>query len=132
MGAEPSWKLYRSFLAVFREGSLSGAARTLGVTQPTIGRHIDALEAALGASLFTRSQSGLRATTVAAALVPHVETMGSAAGALRRAASGEAVEERGVVRVTASEMIGVEVLPATLTSFQKTHPRIDVELVLSN
>jgi DNA-binding transcriptional LysR family regulator len=130
--AEPSWELYRSFLAVFREGSLSGAARAIDLTQPTIGRHVDALEAALGASLFTRSQTGLRPTAVATALVPHVEAMASAAGAVRRAASGEALEERGVVRVTASEMIGVEVLPPAFASFREVHPRIDVELVLSN
>jgi len=132
MGDEPSWELYRTFLAVFREGSLSSAARVLGLTQPTAGRHVDELEAALGASLFTRSPGGLRPTAVATALVPHVESMASAAGALRRAASGEAAEERGAVRVTASEMFGVEVLPPALASFREAHPRIDVELVLSN
>lgn len=130
--AEPSWELYRSFLAVVREGSLSGAARAIHLTQPTIGRHVDALEATLGTPLFTRSQSGLRPTPAAAALVPHVEAMASAAGALRRAASGEALGERGAVRVTASEMIGVEVLPPALASFREAHPGIDVELVLSN
>jgi DNA-binding transcriptional LysR family regulator len=130
--SEPSWELYRSFLAVVREGSLSGAARAIRLTQPTIGRHVDTLEAALGAPLFTRSQSGLRPTPVAAALVPHVEAMASAAGALRRAASGEALGERGAVRVTAAEIMGVEVLPPALTSFREAHPGIDVELVLSN
>jgi DNA-binding transcriptional LysR family regulator len=129
---DPSWELYRSFLAVFREGSLSGAARAIDLTQPTIGRHVEVLETALGISLFTRSQRGLVPTAVASALVPHVEAMASAAGALRRTASGEALEERGVVRVTASEMVGVEVLPPALASFREAHSRIDVELVLSN
>src|SRR4051812_4534022 len=91
----PGWELYRSFLAVVREGSLSGAARSLALTQPTIGRHVDALEEALGVSLFTRSQAGLRATAGATALVPYAEAMAIAADALRRAASGEAEEERG-------------------------------------
>jgi len=129
---EPSWELYRSFLAVVREGSLSGAARAIRLTQPTIGRHVDTLEAALGAPLFTRSQSGLRPTPVAAALIPHVEAMASAAGALRRAASGEALGERGAVRITAPEIMGVEVVPPALASFRDAHPDIDVELVLSN
>jgi DNA-binding transcriptional LysR family regulator len=129
---EPSWELYRSFLAVVREGSLSGAARAIHLTQPTIGRHVDALEAALGEPLFTRSQSGLRPTPLAAALVPHAEAMASAAGALRRAASGEALGERGAVRVTAPDIMGVEVLPPALASFREAHPGIDVELVLSN
>src|SRR6478609_9570878 len=129
---EPGWEHYRSFLAVYREGSLSGAARALGLTQPTVGRHLDALETALGTSLFTRSQNGLRPSTGAAALVPHVEAMASAAAALGRAASGEALEERGAVRVTASEMVGIEVLPPALAGFREAHPLIDVELVLSN
>ncbi|BEU49865.1 LysR family transcriptional regulator [Ralstonia solanacearum] len=52
---EPGWELYRTFLAVVREGSLSGAARALGLTQPTAGRHVDALERALGFALFIRT-----------------------------------------------------------------------------
>lgn len=130
--AQPDWELYRSFLEVFREQSLSGAARRLALTQPTIGRHIDALEEALGVSLFTRSQRGLIPTSGAAALVPYAETMASAADALQRAASGEAGEERGSVRITASEMIGAEVLPAYLASFREAYSGIAVELVLSN
>jgi DNA-binding transcriptional LysR family regulator len=129
---EPGWELYRSFLAVVRERSLSGAARVLALTQPTVGRHVDALEDALGVALFTRSQSGLSPTPGALALVPHAEAMASAASALVRTASGEEKEERGAVRVTASEMVGLEVLPPILTAFREQHPRIAVELVLSN
>jgi len=132
MKQQPGWELYRSFLAVVREGSLSGAARALSLTQPTIGRHIDALEAGLGVSLFTRSQAGLIASEGASLLVPYAEAMESAADALQRAASGEAEDDRGTVRVTASEMIGGEVLPAVLTAFRESHPRVIVELVLSN
>src|SRR3989344_2297172 len=88
------WELYRSYLGVVQEGSLSGAARALGVTQPTVGRHIAALEQALGLVLFTRSQQGL---------LP-----------------------------TASEVIGVEVLPPILAQLQAEHPALTVELVLSN
>jgi len=128
----PGWELYRSFLAVIREQSLSAAARALALTQPTIGRHIDALEAALGVALFTRSQAGLKPTGVALALVPYAEAMASAADALERAASGEAEDDRGTVRVTASEMVGGEVLPTALAQFRERHPRITVELVLSN
>jgi DNA-binding transcriptional LysR family regulator len=111
---------------------LSGAARALGLTQPTIGRHIDTLEAALGVALFTRSQAGLIASPGASALVPHAQAMASAADALQRAASGEASDDRGVVRITASEMIGSEVLPAALAAFREAHPRIIIELLLSN
>jgi len=93
---------------------------------------MDALEEALGTSLFVRSQNGLKPTPAAKTLVPHVQAMASAAGALSRAASGDASQERGAVRVTASEMIGAEVLPSAFASFHELHPAIDVELVLSN
>src|SRR5262245_42514275 len=100
----PGWELYRSFLGVMQEGSLSGAARSLQLTQPTLGRHIDALEQALGVALFTRSRGGLEPTESALALRPHAEAMAAAAEALQRTASGQAKEERGTVRITASEM----------------------------
>jgi DNA-binding transcriptional LysR family regulator len=134
--AEPNWDLYRSFLAVLREGSLSGAARALGLTQPTVGRHIDALEQALGLSLFTRSQSGFIATDAALALQGHAESLASASSALLRAASGmgrgEDARIQGTVRITASEVISVEVLPPMLVQLRVSHPGITIELAVSN
>jgi DNA-binding transcriptional LysR family regulator len=126
------WDLCRSFLAVVREGSLSSAARALALTQPTVGRHIESLEAKLGAVLFTRSQHGLNPTEIALDLVPHVEAMGNAADALIRAASGPAEGSRGTVRLTASEVVGAEVLPPMLARFRAQHPGIVIELKLSN
>lgn len=129
---EPDWAWYRSFLAVLREGSLSAAARALGLTQPTVGRQVEALEQALGLALFTRSLHGLAPTEAALELRPHAEALATAAAALRRAASGHGEEPRGTVRVTASEIIGGEVLPPVIAAVQRQHPRLAVELVLSN
>jgi DNA-binding transcriptional LysR family regulator len=126
------WELYRSFLGVLRTGSLSGAARLLGVAQPTVGRHVAALEAALGLVLFTRSQNGLLPTDAALALRPHAEAMQSTAAALERAAASFGDGVRGVVRVTASDVIGVEVLPPILRGLHERYPELKVELVLSN
>ena len=70
-------------------------ARRLGLSQPTVGRHIDALEAALGSALFARSPRGLTPTPAALALAPHAEAMAAAAAALARTASGEAAADRG-------------------------------------
>ena len=70
MNSEPSWDLYRTFHAVLREGSLSGAARRLDMSQPSIARHIDALETALGAKLFLRTPRGLSPTDAALELSP--------------------------------------------------------------
>src|SRR5690242_9172366 len=114
---EADWDLYRTFLAVVRDGSLSGAGRRLGLTQPTAGRHVEALESSLGASLFTRSPRGLVPTPAARELIPHAEAMAAAAAALSRAASGEARGEAGTVRLTASEIVGHEVLPPILADF---------------
>ncbi|MCU1778343.1 LysR family transcriptional regulator [Pseudomonas sp. 14P_5.3_Bac1] len=132
MATHIGWELYRSFLGVLKEGSLSGAARQLGITQPTVGRHIAALEAALGVVLFTRSPTGLLPTAVAHTLRAHAETMERTAAALERAASSQGDEVRGVVRVSASEVVGVEVLPPIITALRRQHPHLRVELILTN
>ncbi|RQO60155.1 LysR family transcriptional regulator [Variovorax sp. KBW07] len=132
MTSNIGWELYRSFLGVLREGSLSGAARALGITQPTAGRHVAALERALGVVLFTRSQVGLMPTEVAQALRTHAEAMESTAASLERAASSQGEGVRGVVRVSASEVIGVEVLPPIVARLREAHPALKVELVATN
>jgi DNA-binding transcriptional LysR family regulator len=129
---EPAWDGLHTFLEVARDLSLSGAARRLGLSQPTVGRHIDALEEALGATLFTRSPRGLSPTAAANALVPHAEAMAAAAAALARTASSAAAVDRGVVRVTASEIVGAEVLPPIFAGFRASNPGVAIELALTN
>jgi DNA-binding transcriptional LysR family regulator len=129
---DPDWTLYRSFLAVMREGSLSAAARALGMTQPSVGRHVRQLEVTLDVALFARSPRGLVPTDVAHELRPHAQAMAAASSALRRTASAGPGDVRGVVRVTASEVVGVEVLPPMLAAFREQHPGIVIELSLSN
>jgi DNA-binding transcriptional LysR family regulator len=129
---EPDWSLYRTFLAVIRAGSFSAAARLTGATQPTIGRQIQSLEATLGRKLFARSQHGLLPTAAARELLSHAEAMAAAAAALRRTSSGEASEAAGTVRLTAGEQMGLEVLPPILAEFAREHPKIELELSLSN
>ena len=128
----PDWNLYRSFLAVLREKSLSGAARALALTQPTLARHINALEAALGFELFTRSQHGLTPTQAALELKPYVESLEANSAALLRTASGLGETVRGAVRITASETVGAEILPPILTGLRREHPALEFELVLSD
>jgi DNA-binding transcriptional LysR family regulator len=127
-----SWDLYRTFLDVVRDGSLTAAARRLGLTQPTAGRHIAALEAAVGTALFTRSPRGLLPTQAALELVPHAEAMAAAEAAFRRSMTGAAVVERGVVRLTASDIVACEILPPILAQFCDAHRAIEVELSASN
>ena len=132
MKSDPSWDLYQSLHAVLQSGSFSAASRLRGLTQPTLGRHIESLEQSLGAPLFLRSPRGLTPTDLAESLRPHLEEMDAHAAAALRDASGATDGERGVVRVTVSESMGAEVLPAMLGSFRKLHPDVVIELVLSD
>ena len=127
-----SWDFYRTFLEVLREGSLSGAARSLGLTQPTVGRHVDALEEALGYALFIRTQQGLSPTQQALALRPYAEALESTSMALLRAASSQESGVRGTIRITASDVITVEVLPAIITELHAAYPELTIELMPSN
>jgi DNA-binding transcriptional LysR family regulator len=129
---EPSWDLYRSFRAALEHRSLSGAARALGLTQPTIARHIDELEATLGRRLFSRSPAGLLPTDAALALAPYAETIAATAAALLRAAAEDASTLEGTVRISASEVVGVERLPPVLAAIRRRHPALALELAVSN
>jgi DNA-binding transcriptional LysR family regulator len=129
---EPSWDHYRAALAVLEEGSLSGAARALGLTQPTLGRQIAALEQALGVALFTRSPAGLAPTGAALTLAPYAESLRATADALRRAVTAEAGGLSGRVRITASEVVGAEVLPPILADLHARHPGLALDVVLSD
>ena len=126
------WDLLGAFLAVMRTGSLSGAARALGVAQPTVRRQIEKLEEVLGVVLFTRSPTGLVATETALATLPYAESMAGAADALVRSVSAPSGAEEGTVRVTCSEVLGLEVLPAMLAELHRAHPRLQIELSSTN
>jgi DNA-binding transcriptional LysR family regulator len=126
------WDLFQSLHAVMEAGSLSGGAKLRGLTQPTLGRHIEALERRLGAPLFVRSPRGLQPTELALELKPHLLEMSAAADAAVRDASGAASSVTGSIRITASEMVSVEVLPPILTAFREAHPGVVIELLASN
>ncbi len=128
------WTLLRSFLAAVRRGSLSAAARSLNMTQPTLGRHIGELEKGLGVALFTRSPGGLAPTEAALQLVPHAQAMESAFASLTRMAKagGDSSDPRGTVRITASEIMGTFVLPPIMAELRQRHPEIVQELSLNN
>ena len=126
------WDLFQSLHAVLEAGTLSAAARLRGLTQPTLGRHIETLEQRLGSPLFLRSPRGLQPTDLALELKPHLHDMSAAASAAVRDASGAANSLSGSIRITASEIVGAEVLPPMLTGFREEHPGVVIELMLSN
>ncbi|WP_436644105.1 LysR family transcriptional regulator [Microbaculum sp. FT89] len=125
------WNLIPSFLATAETGSLSAAARRLGISQPTVGRHIGDLEETLGVRLFDRTSSGLRITETGLSLVEHAQDMRERAESLRRIAEGKAEAIEGTVRITASEMVAIYLLPDILAALHLAEPRIGIDVVAS-
>lgn len=127
-----AWDDQRVFLAVLEEGSLSAAARRLGLSHPTVRSRIETLEQALGTVLFTRSANGLTPTETAEALRGPARAMAMASDFFVRQASAPGGEIAGTVRISVSEFMGVEVVPAMLARLREAHPAIRIELSLSN
>lgn len=119
-------------MATAEAGSLSAAARRLGLTQPTLGRQVAALEADLGVTLFERVGRSLALTQAGRALFEHVRNMGSAADAVALAASHQSQTEEGLVRITASDVYAANILPKALAVLQKRAPGIRVDVLASN
>ena len=129
----PGWDELRAVQAVLAHGSLSGAARALASSQPTLGRHIAALEQRWGVALFSRSKTGLKPTEAALALAPLADAMAAQALAMGRVAEGwRSPQLHATVRLTASDVMGHAVLPPLLARLQGEHPGIRIELSLSN
>ena len=126
------WNLLRALGAVLAQGSLTQAALRLGTSQPTLSRQIAALEAAVGAPLFERGGRRLRPTAQALALAEPAARMLAAAQAIALAAdsaSSASGQLAGTVRLTASEVVASQVLPALLAQLARLHPEIQIELV---
>ena len=126
------WSLLQSFIAVAGKGSLSAAARALGGSQPTMGRHIGALESELGVRLFERTACGLELTPTGLELLDHARRMDAAANHLSLAAEGRAEAVAGTIRITASEIVATYILPEILTALRRAEPEIEIELVASD
>lgn len=129
---ELDWNLIRSFVAVAEAGSLSGAARRLVASQPTLGRHVAELETALGLVLFRRGRKGYELTEDGTAFLERAVAMRDSADALTRLAVGREERIEGTVRITASEVVATYVLPAMLARFGEAEPGVEIELVASN
>lgn len=127
-----SWDLIHSFLAVSRHGSLSAAARELGVSQPTLSRDIQALETNTRLNLFKRTTQGLQLTEAGQQLMEAAERMDNAADLFARQASGLSMELEGTVRLSANEIVGIFLLPAAIAAFREQHPGVHIEIVISN
>ncbi len=126
------WNRARAFLVTAEEGSLSAAARALGLAQPTLGRQVDALEQELGVVLFERVGRGLRLTPAGQALIDHVRDMGDAAAKLSMSAYGQNESMAGPVVISASDAYAGLILPPILARIRAAQPAIDIEIVAVN
>ena len=126
------WNRARAFLITAEEGSLSAAARALGMAQPTLGRQVTALEQELGVALFERVGRGLTLTPSGLELVEHVRAMGSAATRVSLAASGQSQSIEGKICITASEVYSTYLLPPIIAKLRQLQPGIEVEISASN
>lgn len=126
------WTLVQAFVAVAEEGSLSGAARRLGTSQPTLGRHIKSLEAAVEAELFRRQPRGLILTEAGVALLTPAKRMRDAARDIALTAAGQGGRLEGTVRVTASIFMAQHMLPRLIAKMRQAEPRIAIELVATD
>jgi DNA-binding transcriptional LysR family regulator len=123
------WSLIQSFLAVADHGSLSAAAQQLGRSQPTLGRHIQSLEAQLSQQLFERHPRGLRLSSAGTALLPMAREMQQQMYHLSLQAAGQSEALVGTVRITASVFAAHYLLPPILAEIRIAEPQIELELV---
>jgi DNA-binding transcriptional LysR family regulator len=126
------WNKARAFLVTAEEGSLSAAARALGMAQPTLGRQVDGLEQELGIVLFERVGRGLQLTPGGLELLDHVRVMGDAAGRVSMNALGQSQTLEGRVCISASETYAAVLLPPIIAKLRILEPDIYVEIVVSN
>jgi DNA-binding transcriptional LysR family regulator len=126
------WNQVRAFLVSAEEGSFSAASRALGLTQPTLGRQVAALEERLGVTLFERLGRSLSLTQSGLELLDHVRAMGDAASRLSLTASGQSQRIEGRVCITTTDVFAIYLLPDALRRLREAAPGIEIEIVASN
>ncbi len=129
---EVSWIWLRSLVAVVNTGSLSAAARATKATQPTIGRHIRALENQLGETLFDRRPDGLVPTARGTEIYERAAAVDEAITGLTSSIGSRSPEVSGIVRITSSLNFTVELLPALVTQLLRENPQLQLELIPSD
>jgi DNA-binding transcriptional LysR family regulator len=123
------WDDLRTFLAIARHGTLSAAARALGVTQPTLGRRLAAMEARMGARLLQRMPGRFVLTPLGETILGKAERIEAEVLAAERAISGRDVTLSGTVRLTTVDTLAARIITPALVALQAEHPGIAIELI---
>jgi DNA-binding transcriptional LysR family regulator len=124
-----SWDEMRLFLVIAEEGSVSGAARRLRISQPTLSRRLASLERSVGASLFRRSVSGAALTSAGERLLEPARRMAEWAGEVARAAERTDRGPQGLVRVTAPPLVAVDFLAPFAAWLGQERPGLRLEVL---
>src|SRR5579859_309212 len=124
-----NWSDLRVFLAIAREGTLGGAARKLGLTQPTMGRRLKALEKALGHRLLQRANGGFVLTNEGAAVLGHAESVEEGVLAFQRQLAGKERQLDGMLRITSADWFAEYVLAPVIAEFSGRYPGVTIELL---
>jgi DNA-binding transcriptional LysR family regulator len=123
------WDDVRFFLAVARAGSLSGAARALGVGHVTVGRRIALLEKQLGVTLLNRTPDGYVTSSAGEAILRQCAAMESAAMDLDRIVGGRDALLKGSVRVTTTEALAYQLVAPAIAALRESYPELTVDLI---
>ena len=123
------WNQLKAFLETAETGSLSAAARKLGLTQPTLSRQVAAIEQRMGVTLFERVGKAMALTPTGLDLLEHARAMGAAAEALGLAASGRSQAVGGVVSVSATDVVATYLLPPLVRRLHEQEPGIAIEVI---
>lgn len=126
------WQWWQFFLEIAEHGSLSKAASGLKISQPTLSRHLVAMEKELGHLLFERSSQGLTLTPFAGSLVEEGKVMQSSARRLQRISQGQDKQLQGRVRLSVNEMMAQYYIPILLPKFMQLYPEVFVEVEVTN
>lgn len=126
------WNQARAFLAAAEEGSLSAAARALGLTQPTLSRQVTGLEKTLGITLFERMPRALLLTRAGAELLEHFRQMGYAADQISVVAMGQTESVVGHVAITATDLMVTQYLLPIVKDLRMKSPELTVEFIAKN
>ncbi len=126
------WNLTRAFCATADAGSLSAAARQLGLTQPTLSRQVAALEAGLGVMLFERVGKRLVLTPTGLGLLEHARAMAASAEAMALAAAGQSRDITGRVCISATDAVATYLLPEIVARVHEQAPQITVVILATD
>jgi DNA-binding transcriptional LysR family regulator len=126
------WNQLKAFLETAETGSLSAAARKLGLTQPTLSRQVAAIEQRMGVTLFERVGKAMALTPTGQDLLAHARAMGAAADALQLVASGRSKAVGGVVSVSATYAMAAYFLAPLVRQLREKEPTIAVEVIASD